>query len=484
MSLREYLDVIVEGRWIVAAAVALAIAVGAAYAFLATPTYRTDALVQVEDKKGGNSFLSELSGAFGESSPAETEIEILRSRAMLGAVVRELRLDIVAAPRRFPLVGGAIARRHKGRDVAGPFLGRAFGWGGERVRVDRLEVPEELVGEHLTLVAHESGRFTVAVDGEPLLDGEVGKPAAGRGVEVFVSELHARPGLEFTLLRRRHDDVVEDLQKEVRIAEKGKKTGVLQLTFEGESARGIAAILDALSRAYLLQNVERRSAEAEKTLVIPADADAGACGRASTPPRPSWRATGRGAGAWTSPSRPRRRSPARSRSRRAWRSSASSRPRCASGSPSHTPRTPPSRRRRAASRRSARRSRRVCASSLEAELESARRMRDVKVANELYLAVLNKVQELRVVKEGTIGNVRILDAAVVPVRPVAPEESGDPVARPPPRYRSRSRGGVRTPRVRGGRRGSRGGRARDVGARERQRPPQRRTGRRRAQGTR
>jgi tyrosine-protein kinase Etk/Wzc len=54
------------------------------------------------------------------------------------------------------------------------------------------------------------------------------------------------------------------------------------------------------------------------------------------------------------------------------------------------------------------------------ELESARRMRDVKVANELYLAVLNKAQELKVVKEGTIGNVRILDAALVPVKPVSP----------------------------------------------------------------
>jgi tyrosine-protein kinase Etk/Wzc len=47
----------------------------------------------------------------------------------------------------------------------------------------------------------------------------------------------------------------------------------------------------------------------------------------------------------------------------------------------------------------------------------------VKVANELYLMVLNKAQELRVVKEGTIGNVRILDAAVVPVRPIAPQKT-------------------------------------------------------------
>jgi tyrosine-protein kinase Etk/Wzc len=55
------------------------------------------------------------------------------------------------------------------------------------------------------------------------------------------------------------------------------------------------------------------------------------------------------------------------------------------------------------------------------ELESAKRLRDVKVANELYLTLLNKAQELKVVKEGTIGNVRILDAAILPAKPVSPK---------------------------------------------------------------
>jgi tyrosine-protein kinase Etk/Wzc len=54
------------------------------------------------------------------------------------------------------------------------------------------------------------------------------------------------------------------------------------------------------------------------------------------------------------------------------------------------------------------------------ELDSARLMRDAKVATELYLVLLNKAQELRVVKEGTVGNVRILDTAVVPIQPVGP----------------------------------------------------------------
>src|SRR5207237_3899310 len=57
------------------------------------------------------------------------------------------------------------------------------------------------------------------------------------------------------------------------------------------------------------------------------------------------------------------------------------------------------------------------------ELESVRLHRDAKVASELYFLLLNKSQELNVVKSGTIGNVRILDAALAPYEPVSPHKA-------------------------------------------------------------
>jgi tyrosine-protein kinase Etk/Wzc len=421
-SLREHVDAVVAGRRIVAGAVAIALAAGTAVAFLATPVYRSDALVQVEDKKGGGTFLADLSGAFGESSPAEAEIEVLRSRAMLGAVARELRLDIVAMPRRFPLVGAAIARRRGGGEVAGAFLGRAWGWGGERIRVERLDVGDALLGVTLTLVAGEAGRYAVlGEDGATLVSGEVGKAAAGGGIELFVSELRARPGLEFALARRRHDEVVADLQREVRVAEKGKKTGVLQLTLEGPSPQGVAAILDSLATAYVRQNVERRSAEAAKTLVF------------MQTQLPALRANLDAAEAELEGYRSRNGSvdvtlEAQTAVARAVEvekaaselkvEQAALRERFTEVHPAFVAVAQKVRQLEAERASLEAKLRKLP----EAELESARRMRDVKVANELYLMVLNKAQELRVVKEGTIGNVRVLDAAVVPAYPVSPRK--------------------------------------------------------------
>ncbi len=46
--------------------------------------------------------------------------------------------------------------------------------------------------------------------------------------------------------------------------------------------------------------------------------------------------------------------------------------------------------------------------------------RDLEVAQEVYLQLLNRAQELRVVKASTIGNVRIVDGARTAPEPVAP----------------------------------------------------------------
>jgi tyrosine-protein kinase Etk/Wzc len=421
VSLSEYLDVLVEGRWLVAAAVALTVAAGGAYAFLATPIYRSDALVQVEDAKATKGLLGDLSSAFGESSPAETEIEILRSRALVGAVVKELGLEIVAEPRRLPLVGHAVARRHAEPEVAGALLGLAsYGWGGERIRVDRLDVPRALVGEPLTLVAGEAGRFTLLdPDGAPLVQGDVGLPAAGRDVELFVSELHARPGQEFTVVREDRDETVAGLQEQLRIAEKGKKTGMLRLALDGPEPARIASILDTLAQAYVRQNVERRSAEARKTLEFLEEQLPVLRGKLEVAEGEleSYRSR-KGSVDVTLEAQA-----AIARAVEIEKAASTVEVERAALRQKFTADHPSivaldRKLRQLVTEREALDAR--LKRLPQAELESARLLRDVKVANELYLIVLNRAQELRVVKEGEIGNVRVLDAAIVPVKPVAP----------------------------------------------------------------
>jgi len=59
----------------------------------------------------------------------------------------------------------------------------------------------------------------------------------------------------------------------------------------------------------------------------------------------------------------------------------------------------------------------------ETQQEVLRLMRDVEVNQEIYVGLLNKSQELRIMKAGTVGSVRIIDKALVQPEPVKPQKS-------------------------------------------------------------
>ena len=56
----------------------------------------------------------------------------------------------------------------------------------------------------------------------------------------------------------------------------------------------------------------------------------------------------------------------------------------------------------------------------ETQREILRMTRDVEVNQQIYVQLLNKVQELRIIKASTVGNVRILDDAQVFSEPLNP----------------------------------------------------------------
>jgi tyrosine-protein kinase Etk/Wzc len=426
-TLGEGLAVLAEGRWLIAGAAAVTLALGLLYGLLATPTYGTDVLVQVEEKKSDMGALDDLSALFSGSSPTEAEIEILRSRALVGSVVDELKLDVVAGPRYFPVVGRAAARGHDEEAPATAWLGLSrFAWGGERIAIQRLEVPHHLEGERLTLVAGGDGSFTLlGPEREHLLAGRVGQSAAAgeRGrVSAFVTDLVARPGTEFQVVKLARDEAIERLQRELVIGEVGKKTGIIRLSLEGFDRKLIAGTLDALARAYLRQNVERRSAEAEKTLeflekqlpVLKANLDAAESAMNAHRSR-----NGTVDITLETEGKLARAVEVEKLLSELEVERADLRQRFTDSHPILI-----AVKQKIAQLQGDRAAVEAKIKQLpKEELESARLMRDVKVANELYVLLLNRAQELRVVKSGTIGNVRIVDVALVPRRPVSPKKA-------------------------------------------------------------
>lgn len=274
IDLRELAGIFIDNKWLIASVTAISCALGIAYAMLSPPVYQAQAVVQVESKMPSIPGLSELSSlGLGEgSSEATTEIALITSRSVIGQAVDELKLTTVVEPYRFPLVGNNFARRFQIQSdghVAPPFMGLSrFGWGGEQVDIFRFDVPEVFYGEEMTLIAgNKPGEFTLLdPSGNQLLSGKAGESASADGVVLDIRAISANAGTRFAITKHRRLNVIANLQNEIKAAEQGKESGILRLSYEHDDAQFAETFLQKVAEAYVIQNVDRNSAQASSQL--------------------------------------------------------------------------------------------------------------------------------------------------------------------------------------------------------------------------
>jgi tyrosine-protein kinase Etk/Wzc len=275
IDLTAYLDVLVRYRKAFLSVASVVICVGLIYAFLAKPVYRTELLVQIEESSDNSTARADnRNSPMVDVKPATTaEIELLRSRMVVGKAVDNLQLYIVAAPRYFPLIGGAIAGLNPGLSTPGLFGWGGFAWGHEAISVAQLEVPTSMEDQKLFLTALGDKQYRVALRGESTeTTGTVGdllkfSTAAGP-VSLLVSRLEGRPGSQFVLRRLPRVTAISTLQERLIITERGKQSGVVGISLDGTSPETTAAILNEIGNAYVEQNLRRKAAEAEKSLAF------------------------------------------------------------------------------------------------------------------------------------------------------------------------------------------------------------------------
>lgn len=269
IDLRDLVAVLLAGKWWIAGTTLLFILGGIAYALAQDPVYQADALLQIEEQSASLAGMEALEELTGREPQAAAQIEIMRSRSVLGTAVDEEKLQISAEPRRVPVLY-RVFRNTEGVEPAEAMFGLdAFDWGGSAINVTRFEVPERLQGEEFTLVAGQEGQYTLqGPEGATVLEGRVDETAEtedGR-FALFVAELTARPSTEFRLVRSDRQSTISNLRSRLQASEQGDRTGIVRLQLEGEDAQQIEEVLNAVTNNYLRQNVERRSAEARERL--------------------------------------------------------------------------------------------------------------------------------------------------------------------------------------------------------------------------
>ncbi|WP_237673928.1 polysaccharide biosynthesis tyrosine autokinase [Vreelandella profundi] len=428
IDLGRLIGLLLDHKWWIAGVTVLFAALGVVFALLSTPVYQGDALVQVEQKASLNP-LANLGEMLGQETESMTsaEVQILQSRMVLGQVVDRVGLDTVIEPSRLPIIGGFIQRYAIERPSF--MQGNAAVWGNEHIQVGRLEVDDAYRGESFTLkVESEEGEYSLWWEDERIGTGQVGALSSflNDGVKVSVVELTAAPGAAFTLTKLLNSVATKRLQGRLSVSEVGggrnSSTGMLRLTLTGGDKQEIKSSLDAVTETFLTQNVERQSAQAEQSLAFLEEQSPELKAQLSEAENRlnEYRVEADSVDLNTeSQAAIARYIELEERLNEVKFQEAELAQRFTPSHPSY---------------QALLRQKSVIQNDLndlnervsqlpETQQEVVRRTRDVEVTQAIYVNVLNKKQELQMTRAGTVGNVRIIDSALVSNNVIAPKKS-------------------------------------------------------------
>lgn len=270
-----------DNVWTIAAITLMFAISGIVYALLATPIYRADALVQIE-KASPKNPLSEVTSLLGEEPPSESEIEIIRSRMVLGRAVDILNLDLLVQPVQIPVVGGFLNRvgmtrpdpfiesflNKVGLDGPATIKSLEYAWSGESIDVESFSVSDKFLNENFVVRVLDGSRYELLHDGEALGSGSVGKQEefANGEVGINIKSLNASPGAGFNVKKIPRLMAINELRKRLSINEQGEKTGILNWGLTGPNPDLAERTLGTIADIYVTQNIQRQSEEARKSL--------------------------------------------------------------------------------------------------------------------------------------------------------------------------------------------------------------------------
>ncbi|WP_166111999.1 polysaccharide biosynthesis tyrosine autokinase [Pseudoalteromonas sp. Z9A5] len=271
IDLMALLGALIDRKYFIAAITAAFMFVGVVYAVFSTPVYQATAMLQVEDGGASVPGFDDMAGMFESTSAAVTEIELLKSRSIIGEAVDSLKLDVTVEPKLFPLIGSRSFRKFtplEEGDLAEPsFWANSYAWGGESINVFRFDVPRSAIDKTFTLIALENNSIALLNEnGDQIQTGKVGQELTNGEFTLTVRSLNARPGTEFLLTRQDRLNTILDLQTAISASEKGKDSGIINLSLQHTIPSYAEKVLDKVAAIYVRRNVERNSAEAQKSL--------------------------------------------------------------------------------------------------------------------------------------------------------------------------------------------------------------------------
>ncbi|WP_424405529.1 polysaccharide biosynthesis tyrosine autokinase [Pasteurella sp. PK-2025] len=253
IDLMKLFNTLLDHKWWIIIFTLLTTTFGIGYAFFSKPIYLANATIQIEDKASG-SVLKDFTGIFEEKSSSNTEMAIIRSRMVLSHAVNQLNLATKVTPLfSVPVFSKMLAFFSDYQPKLGIYYFAPFTEETKSLIVEVGDTPD-----HYNVYSAQTS--------EKLLEGVVGTLYQSDNLHLAISTLQAKAGQRFFIEKLNDLSVISNLQNEITVSEVGKQTGIISISAQGHDKKYIKEIVASVAESYLLQNVARNSAEASKSL--------------------------------------------------------------------------------------------------------------------------------------------------------------------------------------------------------------------------
>lgn len=269
IDLMALLLVLLRGWKVVVFFAVLGLIIGILYSRYVNPTFKSDALIQIEEESQGlaalGSDISELVGS--EKSKAEAEAELIRSRMILEPVVSALHLRIRLSD---PNIGAFDRIKSSNIDTQinkpeGVSLKTENG----EVQISQFNVSQNYLNRPFTLTRSATG--FVLSDGFDDFKGQIGKAHQFRGVDgqiqITVNDLPV-DGYPVNITKQSLQTTTDQVNSALSVVEKGKQTGIIQLSMTGANQQQTSLVLKRIVLSYIDQNQSRGSEETTRTITF------------------------------------------------------------------------------------------------------------------------------------------------------------------------------------------------------------------------
>ncbi len=424
IDLKELFFSLIAQWKLIALCVILSIVAALLYLRVTPDTYRVDALVQVEESKGTSAaLLGDLSNMIEQKQPAQAEIEILKSRLVLGDVIDRLNLDIQVAGTENSLFDRLLNPHDYRTEYSTQSV--LFRDGDQAFDIRQFDIPQAYYDKTLELQFKEQQfSLTDPKTGQVVFSGllnrnnQATRPEGTWKVAIFSQDQFQD---RYLISKQSLPAAANHLLANYSVAEKGKMTGILGLNYEGQDKAHITQVLNAILQAYSQQNVERRSAETAQTLKFLEDQLPELRQQLDVAEREfnQFRQQSNTVDVTKESELYLTQSIALETQKAQLEQSV------AEASAKYTSEHPVMQQMEA--QLAAINSRIAELNGTLKQLPDLQRRylqlyREVEVKQQLYTALLNSYQQLSIAKAGEIGNVRIVDTAVEPLKPIAPKK--------------------------------------------------------------